>query len=204
MTAITVDFAAHTALELEFDEYLRSMGFLTFAAPYHETMPPEIQRRLQFRDSYTSLYLRARADRVAIHENLPLEFEWEVKTHDNSRYSDLCIELLPLLHHIQKASLGVRCLYVFRIPHTNTDGCFWVHRRPPVRDAWITSRGGKFLAKWTAELIPEANQIHRDPRGGTKDPFVVIDKAEVSKQRNWRVAVAEAVTATSSRVTTER
>lgn len=204
MTAITVDFAAHTTLESEFDAYLRSLGFLTFAAPYHETMPPEIQRRLQFRDSYTSLYLRARADRVAVHETLPLEFEWEVKTHDNSRYADLCIELLPFLHHIQKANLGVRCLYVFRIPHTSFDGCFWVHRRPPVREVWITSRAGSSLAAKAAQLIPEARIVQRDPRGGTKDPFVIIDKAQVSQQKNWRVAVQQVVTATSDRVNAKR
>lgn len=201
MSPISVLHVPHQTLEADVDAYLRDAGFLTFAAPYHATMPHEIQERLAFNYSYTSLYLRARADRIAIHESSPLVFEWEVKTHDNSRFPNLCIELLPFMHHVQKASLGVRCLYVFRIPYTGQEGGFWVNKRPAMRDAWITSR----VTKWRAGLVdrvrcmfPEASVYEKDPRGGSKDPFLIIDQSEVARQKHWSILIDEAARSSSA------
>jgi hypothetical protein len=203
VTRIGPDYEPHASLEADVDAYLRERGYLNFAAPYHETFPKGMRRVLQGRDTWTALYLRGRADRVSVHPRWSSEFEWEAKTHDDEDYSDLCVELLPFLHHRAKASLAVKCMYVFRIPHTGVEGGFWVNHRPPVRHVMLTGRvpssGRETFEQRVRDAFPEAKVKKLRKTRGSNDPFIIIDGSEAARCQNWRALVDAELSSASRR-----
>jgi len=90
---------------------------MTSTMTYHECLPAATADRL--REIYTpqSLYLRSRADRVAIHTAYPLVFEFDLKTHVNRKYQDMTLELTPIIGHIAKRRAGADCLYAYWNPY---------------------------------------------------------------------------------------
>lgn len=184
----TVDYAPHANLEKRVLAYLGSRDYVSYAAPYHDSFPPEITRILQYRFSLTALHLRGRADRIAVHAHKKIEFEWEAKTHESKKYGDLTLEALPLTHHRYKALLGVRCLYVFDV--NGREGGFWVHKLPPIRVLMYTDRVE--WAPFKTLLIPRMEsalsplQVRDGVRPmGSGDPFVVIDESVISSLPHW-------------------
>ena len=189
----SVDYQPHSDLETDVTEFLEGLGFAVHQSTYHSIMPKELVRIIQNRFTPTCLYVRGRADRLAIHKVEPIDFEWEAKTHANPKYGDLTIELQPLLHHISKSRLGVQCLYVFRV--NNKDGGFWVNNIPPMRCAWFPPRveynASKDLwMKATKELFPGL-KIVETPVNGSGDPFVIINQSDISNIQDWRELILE-------------
>ncbi len=192
---VSSDNGHHQTLEDEVTEYLEEIGFKTIAAPYHDTMPPAIVELLRKRWTLTDLYLRARADRIAIHRTRAITFEFECKTHLTPRYKDLALELLPLVHHFDKARRGVKCLYCYRNPFTNEDVGFWIQNMPPPRvvmlpprECWIDKHAD--LERWANELwsgVP----VKRTSVFGSGDPFIVIDSSNLLSMVSWRELVKE-------------
>lgn len=155
--------------------------------------PKSVTEILSRRWSMTALYLRGRADRIAIHKTKPIEFEWEAKTHHNPRYSDLTIEFLPLVHHISKVKLGVKCLYVFNI--NGVDGGFWAHDLPQIRQIHFPPRveynlTRKFIMPLMKSYFPNAS-IYESVVNGSNDPFVIFDKSVIGKSRHWKELIDE-------------
>jgi len=181
----------HAELEREVDEYLRSHGFIVpSAVTYHEVWPAEIKNLVASRQSMTALYLRSRADRVAIHADLPIEFEWECKT--NQKYFDLSFEALPFMHHLAKARLGVRCLLCIWNLRSGFHHGTWISwevvdniREIRVPDKCRMTDKEAFI-RCCEELLP---QVRVKPTGGTNggsnDPFVVIDKSLAPAFPHW-------------------
>ena len=190
---ISVDNKNHKSLERRVMDHLNSRNFMTASATYHDVMPKEIKDRLSRLFDLTSLYLRGRSDRIAVHKILPITFEWEAKTHVNSKYQDLTVEALPMMQHIIKSWLGVKCLYVFEI--NGNEGGFWVHEIPQIRCAWIPPRREyeehrEFFIKRVRWLFKDMN-IVENPVGGTGDPFFIIDKEQIARLINWRILIDE-------------
>lgn len=199
MTARTDD-PRHAKLEDDVAEFLDSMGFLHDAATYHAAMRPEVVKRLQGLDTPTSLYLRGRADRVAVHKTLPICFEWECKTKaprwNDSRAGngvDLTVEALPLAHHVMKSRLGVRALYVYRDEFQNIECGFWNHQLPPIRDLWVTPRGdgikNYLFTVWPPDCF---KYVFREVRN-SNDPFVVFERSVILGLRNWRDQIGDLI-----------
>jgi hypothetical protein len=190
---ISPDNVNHKNLEERVIEYLNKNSYVTCSATYHEVMPVNIKNILTQRFSFTSLYLRGRADRIAIHTDKEIEFEWECKTHLNSQYEDLTIEIIPLLHHILKKRMGVRCMYIFEI--NGFEGGFWVDELPPFRCAWIPPREVyKFIREQLKAIIKKLYpdlRVVESPVRGSGDPFFIIDKLEVKKCKDWRMLIKE-------------
>ena len=82
----------HGRLEDDVAAFLREQGFLLASATYHD-VAKEVAAILRWRTSPTATYLRHRADRIAVHPTMPVEFEWECKTHTNPRLHDSALML---------------------------------------------------------------------------------------------------------------
>lgn len=189
---ITPDNINHKNLEKIATDYLISRNYATTSVTYHDVMPLDIQRRLSRLFTFTSLYIRGRADRLAIHNNKPIVFEWDVKTNINSRYEDLTIEIYPLIHHIIKSWVNVRCLYICSI--NGKEGGFWVDELPVIREIRIPENNNwkqlvPQLTNITNWIFPNTKLINPSPSRGSGDPFAIIDKTEVSKFTDWRLLI---------------
>lgn len=190
MDCITPGYEPHAQLEERIESYLKGQGFFVDSLTYHDRLPEEVVRILQYRNTPTALYLRGKADRIAIHPKYEIEFEWETKTHENSKYRDLTIECLPLVFHILRSPLGVRCLYACAIPHISKEFGFWIHEFPPVREIHIPSRWELDTREWFKAIF----RVHfptvfiRDVRWNRRfsgDPYLIIDKSELTNCSHW-------------------
>jgi hypothetical protein len=181
----------HDAFETEVTQWLTAMGFLCHSATYHTMMPPAMANLLRRRSSMTALHLRGRADRIAIHQTLPVEFEYECKTHDSQQYQDLTIELTALCFHLMKARLGVKCLYIYR--HNGREKGFWADEMPTPRVVHIPARydaATTLQFKGMAEnYFPNVPIRLGGKTNGSGDPFVIIDYSVVAQMANWRELV---------------
>lgn len=174
----------HEVFENQMIAALIKRGYIVSSATYHETLPAQAVEILQRIYTPAALYLRTRADRIAIRRDLV--FEFEVKTHENKRYSDMTIEALPLLHHMMKLNLGVDCLYMYHNPFERLYRGFWVSGMPPIRDFRIPENtryddAAVEATKMHGGLLFSAKNIITSPvRGdGSADPYIIIDKADV-------------------------
>lgn len=193
---ITPDNAiTHQTLEQDVCNYLLSLGFKTYALPYHETLDSGVVRILGSRYDPTSLYIRARADRFAIHLQKNIQFEFDAKTHENSKYSDMTLELYPFILHLRKAKIGIKSLYCYRDPFAKLDCGFWFNEIPPIRQINIPSAiRMKHLHEWFAKMaeihfknVPVYFPNHRN---GSGDPYLIVDKHDVRLLPSWKTLIA--------------
>lgn len=191
---ITPDDPRHQRIQDEVDRFLVDQGFAITSCTYHDAWPKEMVDIIKKRWSPTALYLRGRADRVAIHRSLPVEFEYEIKSGQPSS-RDMLVEALPLLHHIAKARLGVLCLYAYLAPDDSDRG-FWCHSVPPIRDVFLPRgcRGDDLSAMYVKILTDGFGKCRRlGVTRGSDDPFCVIDAKSVSILPGWRTLIAESI-----------
>ena len=192
---VTPDYIPHRELEKDVKGYLESRDYLIHEATYHAIGTSEVRDILQTRFTPTALYLRGRADRVAICRVFPLEFEFECKTHDSQRYNDMTLEMLPLIHHISKSNIGVNCLYAYRNPYKKDENNygFWVTELPGIRQVWIPPLERNDLP-WFKSLaatwFPGIEQVVKNV-GGTGDPYIIIDQSVVSKLSDWKDLITQ-------------
>jgi len=187
---INPDNPIHKNLEKEVKDYLEQNDFVTYEATYHSLLEEKYARLFSRIETPTSLYLRTRADRVAFRVAYsPTVFEWEAKTHTSQKYHDMTLEALPMCHHLSKAELDVRCLYVYRNPYKNHECGFWVHNMPPIRIIMIPSRWTDVWKKWFRNKFeprfPDIKIVDTLGNGGSGDPFLIIDECEVEKLPHW-------------------
>lgn len=187
------DMKFHNQFEQKIADWLDGQGFSTFQVPYHEYMDEMTSRVLASRWSPTALYLRGRADRVAIHRSLPVEFEWEAKTHENAKYQDITLEVLPLIYHRIKAEMGVKCLYVCLDRHLQRQNGFWVHELPFIRTVYLPSRNRDISLTEYYKAIIESHFPSRlketGPTGGSGDPYAVISAQVARNLPHWQSLV---------------
>ena len=186
----------HKEFEDSIVSYLESKGFITESATYHDVMSDSMQNILSSRYSLTLLYLRGRADRIAVHkEIINLEFEWESKTHDSPKWKDLTLEMLPLLHHKIKAAIGVKVLYIIK----DADNCekgFWIDKLPIIREIHIPNRWTgkpheKFFNDFAMSYFPNVNIRKGIKSGGSGDPYIIIDYKTVRTFPDWKTLIEE-------------
>jgi len=186
----TPDNPEHIQLENDVRKYLSGLGFLTDEATYHSVMNPKVKDRLSHIYTPTSLYIRGRADRIAVHTQYDIVFEWEAKTHTSKKYHDMTLEALPLCHHLAKIQLDVECLYVYRDSIVGYDCGFWVKDIPPIRVIMIPERWGRAKSDWFKDQFtrfwPETKIRTTPAYGGSGDPFVIIDQSIVAKLSHWQ------------------
>jgi hypothetical protein len=182
----------HSRLEADVKHHLSECGFLVDDATYHNNMDPAVVRRLQYMDNPTSLYCRGRADRIAIHTRHPVCFEWECKTKSEYRHDkpDAFIEALPVAHHILKARLGVRILYVYRDDYMPLEVGIWADDlMGTISEVRITPRA-RAIAGLSGYLRGVFGDKCRDThgRGGSGDAYCVIERRNL--EGDWRDEVS--------------
>lgn len=191
----------HKELEYGINKRLSYSNFYIGCISYHEVLSRDLQEVLRFNNSLTALAIRAQADRFAIHKKKSnITFEYELKTHENFKYDDLTLELIPLFKHIGKnVSNGVDCLYVYWNPleENSLPKGFWadLNGLPKVEICFSTKRY-EYLEDWfknqCAKYFPEAKfKIIEGTESGSNDPFLIIKKNEVDKMKSWRECILE-------------
>lgn len=182
--------AKHDSFEQEVRAYFDKNGFLTDEATYHAVMRVEVKQILSNLYDPTSLYIRGRADRVAVHPGNRVCCEWEAKTHNPGPRHDMVIELLPFLHHISKADLGVRCLYAYRDAEMGINAGFWTDDIPQVRTVYFTPRFDDAIRKLCERVIekymPSVEVYSISSTRGSNDPFLVIGYQTVIELPHWK------------------
>lgn len=176
----------HVAVEKQVAEYLDESNYIVDESTYHASMRPETVDRLSRLYTPESLYIRGKADRVAVHRTLDICFLWEVKTNQ-SCHRNMSIECLPLCHHIKS---GVRCLYVLENSDGNQYG-FWTTGLPAICKVFVPSRWSgemrEFFVSKIRECFGSRLQICGIARPqGSGDPFCIIHESEVQKCFDWR------------------
>jgi len=180
----------HEKFERRVIEKLRAIGFSVSSATYHDVLERDVSEALARNYSPTALYIRTRADRIAVRHDL--SFELECKTHENARYEDMTLEILPVIHHINKVDLGVDCLYAYWNPFTAMYRGFWVSDMPRVRDIRIPSNtryddDAVGVVKQAESIFDEARVYTNAGRGdGSNDPYIIIDKSDVQNMRRLK------------------
>jgi hypothetical protein len=180
---ISPEIKSHSVLQDDVTSFLDDQGFLIASAAYHDVMRPDPVRRLQAMRNLTALYVRARADRVAIHKRWDLTFQFELKTNTGV-HQNMAIEALPLAHHIASSKLGNETLYIYR--GEGVEGGFWASDPLPIECLKLPSKW-QDLRPFLASAFPGV-RIDSIPRvSGSGDPFIVISKARLPMVLvNWR------------------
>jgi len=191
------DDAAHRALEEDVKTFLEGEGFLVPPPiQYHEAWKencPVAINLLRNRFTRTALYVRTRADRLAFHKDLPLDFEFEPKTTGGK---NIDCEALPLCYHLALAQIGVRSLYPIRHTKRNLDVGFWVGEGivPDVimvPDRWTPEDQAEYIATFQA-WFPATDVISTRRTSGSGDPFALFDLDKAEKWPDWRTLMRDA------------
>lgn len=188
-------------VEVTCTEWLQQAGFEVGDLTYHRCLPESLVNVLRHRRSPTAQVVRTRADRLAVHKVLPLEFLVEVKSPGPWHYANALFELLPLAGHIADAeAFGTRCLYAYLDTTNRIQPGFWCHQRPCIRWIRIPDSGNDIESDWFAAIayryFPEARVETNGARGrGSNDPFVIMDEKVLRTLADWRALVEAAVEA---------
>lgn len=187
----TPDDPNHARLERDATDFLHHQGFLVDDATYHDNMAENVVKRLQRIDNPTSLYCRGRADRVAVHHKHPVCFEFECKTKSESRRDkpDAFIEALPIAHHILKAKLGVRSLYIYRDDYMPLEVGMWAEDLMALISVVRITPRARRTPGLSGYLRAVFGNKCRDFNGygGSQDAYCVIERRHL--EGNWRIEV---------------
>jgi len=194
MTAITPDWKPHMDLETDANEFLDAHGFRHGSATYHNVMPAEIQSALIRNNDPTSLYIRTRADRLAVHSTIRnCAFQYECKTAGGRR-DNMAVEAIQLAQHVMAARLGVRSLYIYRDTRKGIDCGFWNTSIPTIAAIHVPD-GHEGLEGVLAISFPNVEIRPVFKGGGSGDPYCLIEWQHVAKLKDWRHLIADFVAA---------
>lgn len=186
-------YTPHVELEKRVADYLDTRGFITDEATYHTAYRTDSQRLLMRRDDPTALYIRAKADRIALHKFRPVTFEWDAKTHQRRDSRNMALEVMPIVTHLATVPIGVRCLYAYHNPFTGFDGGFWLDTMPSVSVVFLPSRWQGQRRAWYADLIrryfPDVTVRDLDRYGGSGDPFFLVNESDVIRLPHWQALI---------------
>lgn len=185
------DDPRHARLENDVKDFLTANDFLVDDATYHNNMDPAVVHRLQYTDTPTALYCRGRADRLAIHKEHPICFEWECKTKSEGRRNkpDAFVEALPIAHHILKARLGVRVLYIYRDDFMQLEVGLWAEDLLSIiSEVRITPRARTIegMTGYLRGVFGDKCRIATSS-AGSNDAYCVIDRDNL--QGDWRIEI---------------
>lgn len=181
----SVDDPNHAFLEKEVSSFLFERNYLMHEGTYHATMPAEMVKALIATSTPTALYLRSRADRVAVHPN-GSTFEWEAKTvQKRTGGSNFAIEALPLAHHYFKSLLGAKIMYCCWDPRVDLHVGFWSSSLPTIIAIHLPQKYAG-LRQYLVHAFPDIQIIDRDNTRGSNDPYVLIGRSAMEAQQDWR------------------
>lgn len=189
---ISPDYEPHITLEKRVADYLKAHQFTTDSATYHTAYQLGTQALLMRNYTATALYIRSKADRIAIHQYKAIVFEWDVKTHENQNRQNWALEVMPLVSHLATVPLGVRCLFVYHNPFTRFECGFWTDAMPPIMRIHLPPRWkGEIRTRYAALIeryFPNV-PINEEFVGGSGDPFVLFGWSVVRQLPHWQTLI---------------
>jgi hypothetical protein len=182
---ITPDYEPHAKLENVAVEFLGQLGYDIFQQTYHESFPRKVIELLQRNFSVASLYIRSRADRVAISQIR--QFEFEIKTHFNPKYNDLTIELFPFLMHRNKRDF-IDCIYICQV-HKHEFG-FWVSDPPAPKRIIVPpipkNEKVKVFIDEHKRFFGNTPISYDRKMNGSNDPCVIFGHEQIKHLNHWQ------------------
>lgn len=175
-------------------DWLQTNGFLVGNSCYHQVLPELLVSTLQSRYSPTAMTIRHRADRIAVHQTLPVEFLVEIKSPAPGHYANMLIEMFPLAQHVLEArEIGCDCLYAYVDEQSGMDAGFWCSELPEIARLIIPSRWVGERRCWfetiASRIFPGLPISYSDKTRGSGDPFVIIAQPVVDAMKDWRELV---------------
>mgnify|MGYP001364964308 CR=1 FL=1 len=182
-------------------DWLKATGFIVEDATYHTVFSQRGKSLMQRRSSPTALVIRHRADRIAIHPELEVEFHVEIKSESPDHYGNMLLEMLPLAMHVIDHDLyGTKCLYAY-IKNENRgrqQHGFWVHDRPSIdffRITYSWQERSTWLLAIARRAFGDSLRVKYAERrtGGSDDPYVQISENSLCALPDWRNLVLEEI-----------
>jgi hypothetical protein len=196
-------------LEAEVVKYLTEKGYHIESAPYHKIFSDTMQKALHTNFDVNGIYVRSRADRVIIHDATGFACQLEVKTPRYARQKReqdiLFLEALPLAIHIYSSRIGIKTLYVYENPRGNCISAFWAgdkivryikEIRIPPKQGVNRSYYEQKIKQILGDNAPQIVKTRYPPRGGSGDPYAVVDLHAIRSDpdaRGARTMLKEAI-----------
>jgi hypothetical protein len=175
----------HAALEAEIIACATTYAWVVGSATYHTVMADPVVLALQRCWDPAALYIRGRADRVAVKDQRCVLFE--AKTNSGC-WPRGAFEALPIRHYIR---VGVPCLYVYRDMKDGFEAAFWTTAMPAIDviflpDQWAPSLLRYFRDRFQ-EMWPDVEVLHIPAVNGSNDPYLVLSRASMQAVGvDWR------------------
>lgn len=175
----------HAKLEKDVVDHAQAHGWCVGSATYHEAMPEPVKVALSRCWDPAALYVRGRADRVAVKDQRCILFE--AKTN-SGRHVRAAIEAGPLCHYHR---LGIACLYVYRDVKDGYESAFWTTNMPepdailiPAAWSWPMRQ---YFRKQLRSTWPDQDVSLIPPTNGSNDPFVCFSRDQLNEKAvQWR------------------
>jgi hypothetical protein len=161
-------------------------------------MPEPLRSALSRCWDPAALYVRARADRVAIREQQCVLFDPKTNSGSHSRAS---LEALPIINYLR---LGIPCLFVYRDMKDRFETAFWTTTLPEVDAIFLPPQRTKELQNYyrvqLRQAWPDTDLVeHLPTNGGSNDPYVVIRReAFMACGVDWQQVFASTADGTMS------
>lgn len=190
--------AKHQQLEDDVSAYLKSTGWIVpKALTYHESFDVLDKNAITRLVDATSLCVRTRADRIAIHLDRRLSVKVEPKTVQQG-YVNFACELYPLVIHMLESEIGIKCIYPIRRsdglergfivgPVLDEVSCVFF---PVVQSRKMSPELAERLRGKLPQLFPCASISERHS-GGSGDPFVIVPAKQLEGWKDWRLVFDE-------------
>ena len=182
----------HAALEAEIVACATAHGWTVGSATYHTVMADPVRLALQRCWDPAALYVRGRADRVAVKDQRCVLFEAK---SNSGRWARAAFEALPVSHYIR---LGVPCLYVYRDVKDGFETAFWTTAMPRIDVIFLPDRWSVQLRKFYRDAFgkvwPDTEITTIRAVNGSNDPYLAVSRESlVAAAVSWRDVFAETV-----------
>lgn len=182
----------HAALEADIVAHAIAHGWVVDSATYHRVMAEPVRLALQRCWDPAALYIRGRADRVAVKDQHCRLFE--AKTN-SGRWLRAAIEALPVSHYVR---LGLPCLYVYRDVKDGFETAFWTTAMPRIDVIFLPDRWCEPLARYFRDRFMEVwpgTEIQTLPAvNGSHDPYLLLSRESmIAAAVSWRDVFASMI-----------
>jgi hypothetical protein len=178
----------HAQLEGDVIAHATACGYHVGSATYHTVMPEPVRDALSRCWDVAALYIRGRADRVAVRDQRCILFE--AKTNSGP-WPRAAIEALPLSFYVR---LGVPCLYVYRDVTRGFELAFWTTNLPIIDVIFLPHRFSQLDQVYRQEFarVWPGIEIQALPGcNGSRDPYVAIRRESLEAVAvDWRAVFA--------------
>jgi hypothetical protein len=186
---VSPDDPHHAALETEVIAFAEAHGWAVGSATYHTVMPEAVKIALSRCYDPSALYVRGRADRVAVKGQHCRLFE--AKTN-SGRHLRASIEAGPICHYI---STGIPCLYIYRDVKDGFEAAFWTTAMPCIDVVFLpelwTPPLQRYFQTQFRRVWPHVDIAPLPRTNGSNDPFVVIRRDALAERLvDWRAMFA--------------